>query len=272
MTEKISTWWGSTADAEAGQVLASYSLNGITDSCLEQRGYPRFDWRASIFPVSSSQEFAVGGVLGVFDSMLFADDYARSLETDDIETFLNSPPERSEKEIAAEDACLKESRKSDVSDDELDAMKLPPAVAELRGLWQETVTDAESRVVKADEFKSCFDEEKLPEMRGRSGDELAHLADEVKREIEAEKLSPKETVAKFGEWDSAITGAFRECAEPYLAEVQNAIDAAHQQFERDHATQIKQAQDAWASVRRDAEKLGWSPDEPLAGYERQHVG
>lgn len=266
--EKIRAWWGTDADAEAGQVLAAHSLNSVMDSCLEERGYPRFDWRASIFPASSDQEFAIGSVLGVFDSTLFADDYTRSLETSGVEVKLNSPPKRSAKEIATEDVCLEESRKDEPSEDAIDAMQLPPAAAELREKWQTTVADAESGAVKADAFTSCFEDKKLPELRGRSGEELAHLADEVQREIDAENLPATEAAAKFREWDSPITEAFRECAAPYAGDVAKAVDRAYESFESEHAKLIAQAQEAWASVRRDAEKLGWSPEDPLAGYQR----
>lgn len=265
LAAEVAAWWGTEADAQAGAVLVAYSLNGETDQCLAERGYPRFDWRASIMPTGGVQPY-VGAIAGLEGSMLFADDYERSLRAPDVERTLNSPPDRSKDEVAAEDACLEESRETDVSDDALEDIGLPSVVAQLRERWQETAAEAEAPVIDDDELTACVESKDLPELRGGSVDELAHLADEVQREIEAEKLSVDETVARFAAWDGAVTGALRECAEPYAEAADEAVVAAYEEFEREHADRIEQAKAAWVGVRREAEELGWSPDDPYAGY------
>lgn len=273
LEQQIRPWWGATSDAQAGEVLAANSLNGRVDSCLEARGYPRFDWRASIFPPANDTTPAtVYAVLTSDTRSLFADDYVPGRESADVERRLNSPPNRSDAEIAAEDSCLEEARKVDVSDDDLDAMKLPPEVAELRDSWREELARAESEVVAPEKVMSCFDALELTEARGRAGNELATLASEVHREIEAEGLSADEADAKFAAWDSAIVQGIRECSEPYVEAAQESISAAYAKFASEHADEIEQAERAWAAVRRDATSLGWSPDDPLAGYTPARAG
>lgn len=263
---KVNEWWGSDSDRQATEVVIAYRLNGAYDTCLNEKGFPRKDWRESILLVGSTTP--LDGVTALIEPDIrpFSQDLEINATNAEIETALNNPPSRNETEVRAEDDCIEETRSGQPSDAEVDNLRLPSSVERLREEWSATLSNAYKDLGAAEDFGTCVDKQQVPQMRGKSLDEAATLAAEVKRKfgIGEGKLTQDKTES-FRSWEAPIAAAIWKCAQPHHDEAVAKLPDIVSAFEKAHSDEIAKAERLWSERRSEATDLGWSPSEPRAG-------
>ncbi|MBM7520177.1 hypothetical protein [Nocardioides nitrophenolicus] len=254
---ELSTWWGSTADRQAAEVVVTHRLNGSYDDCLAERGLPGTDWRGSVPRVGSSSP--LGGVVWLVEPGFrpFSADLDVNATNAATEDRRNHPPSRPADQVRAEDDCLERTRGEGPSDDEVEELRLPAVVERLREAWTDALAAAYDDLGSPEDFVACVDEQQVPELRGRSLAEAARLAAEVERElgIGTGELT-EEKRESFRAWEAPIAAAIETCVAPHHVAAVAALPGLVASFERAHADEIADAEEAWARRRAEAASLG----------------
>lgn len=277
-------WAGTTEDRDAAQVVRAYALNGKYSDCMAAKGYDGFDWRRGIDPAEPSQDTGLTGLLEPFGTHQVRDEVLHKARAARYEYESNHPerfqPVWNDAVVAAIDKCLAKADSAD--DEELDALTEPDGLEDLTQAWYDA---AETRKVllwdatspEAAEYVACMTQRGYPPAKGEweSAPHIRQLIlDRVARKAPTDwrVLTDPEKRAASPKWqafvkaEQAMLDADETCRVPIvnarIADVKELQDA----FGREHSDQISEVADGWTRIRARAGELGWSPDEPFAGY------
>lgn len=264
-TGLLTQWWGTRASAQAAEVVVAHAQNGPYDTCLEEKGYPRLDWRTSIFPAAWTAPLSGSTLLLDENSTPFTGGLVDRVAAGRIEAALNKPPGRGREEIQAENTCLETTRAELPSDDEIEEVRRPASLVALQEKWTTALAREHEEIHPSTDVVECVDALNLPELKGKSLQNAGRVAHDLEMELSISTGSEK-ALSAFREWESVVVSAIIDCTAPYRSEAEAAASRLLEEFNREHAGQVKELTAHWAEVRGQAAELGWSESEPYAGH------
>jgi hypothetical protein len=255
---------GTQAQQNAGLAVKAFVLNGAVDSCLEERGYPDWDWSlargyaAPYDPLRPTEWFAEPGRRVYSDNEVAAREYLAA------EAEMNSDESRPEAYDDAIDECLRSAARPSESDAERAAQ--PSEAANLIEAWRTTMRRAGVELGgNFDAFYRCMDAADIPVLvdAGVGYDEIGPVM-----ASEAGKAGPPPSASQdqatytdawkhFLTLEDQVLDADAVCrSEVYAHEIANLYPVI-EEFASQHAAEIELAQLAWAKIADRAVGLGY---------------
>lgn len=257
---------GTLEQRTAGELLRAYALNGPLDECLEQAGFPEWDWSLSRGypvpedPLAATDYFAELGrrVWSINES--YSAPYARA------EAKLNDD-ELSQEQFEATQTCVQTAEVP--TDDELLAVGRPPGAQRLIDQWRLAMRAAEREIVGADTpaYSACMSAADIPFLKdlGRTFDEIGPAMAQV--------APPNDDVPPPGTALEATSEAWRDylaiedqfiaadvgCRRAVYHQGIDAIGVAVADFEARHAVEIAKVEASWPELIEAAGRLGFQP-------------
>ncbi len=265
-------WAGSPEDHQAGDVIVAYANNAGQDECVRARGFePWHDWR-----------YAIGGSgdVPIYEQSLV---FLRPVRWVTFEHALNAPHHWLEKQLRKTppapidkilDAC---SSRSDfhppllgrIGEEEVGELIRPPVIEDLTRKWREAQTEATEDLPSDRQILRCMSTStpKPPLAAVKPGKQGQRWFDVVRDAIPAPELVATDSAQwrKALAAEAALVEVIWGCTSESYAEAVRRLPAIVEEFESRNAKDIATARDSWAKVRELATKMGWRPDDPLAG-------
>jgi hypothetical protein len=253
---------GTAHQRNAGGVLQAYALNGAMDACMDEQGFPGWDWSAARNTAPRSNATATS----VFFAEPLGNAFSRSLSDRAAELrserrLLTTPAQPAED--AAIDLCLEITPPT--SDDAADAQSAPPEAQALRAKWWGMLEELDARHGDVATYNRCMSEADLATVPGDvrtpadadtilstlvpSGDEIP-----VDPNLEGASDGWQRLIAVENEIERIDWDCRREVYNEHLGALESAIVA----FETEHQAQIAAAAAAWPRIVEEAEQLGYT--------------
>lgn len=252
---------GTVAQQDAGEVLRAYAMNGPTDACLEEKGYPEWDWSLSrsyavpYDPLRPTEWFAE------LQRRRWSENESAMRDFVAAEREMNADEGRPEAYEKAIDTCLAASPQP--SDDEVDRASTPKDATALVEAWRSTMREHGQKLGgDPAAYYECLDGAELEVLTawGESSDELG-----VVMAVEAGKAGPppaegekpSEAWSRFLVLEGEVLAAEAACRQDvhdrHIAELAPVITA----FAEEHADAISRAQSGWDEIEKRAAELGY---------------
>jgi len=253
---------GTVRQRDASGVLQAWSLNGAMDKCMEDAGFPQWDWSAT--RNAAPRTNALGTSVFFSEPMVHAysnalmDIVESSRAEERLRTSVLTPDED-----AAVGKCLEATPVT--SDEAATSYSTPEVAAALRSHWWVMVDSFDSKYGDMSAYTSCFGrgDRELEVDLGVTGDSwqqvLAELAPPPSKTPPdaASQLTTAPAWSSFTQTEALVESIDWTCRaaiyEAHLDEVESAVD----QFLADHADEIAQAQAEWLKVEQRATELGF---------------
>ena len=250
---------GSRLERDAGAVLAARALNGGMDQCMEQAGFPEWDWSMPRAQNPSTR--------GLASSEFFAEPLARTFTTTTLESSDSIKADAaartavlSGEEDEAVGACLE----SVPPTSEAAAQSTPPEAAALREEWWSMLDSLDDKYGDATTYAECLASTPMGGLGTISSREEAtgalsallpsvDLLPTSQSDPKVDGAAWKSLLAAEAVWEEVDWGCRASVYNNHLADVAAAIDG----FATENAERIQQAELAWDATLQEAEALGF---------------
>jgi hypothetical protein len=244
---------GTVYERDAAGVVQAYRMNGEMDACMEQEGYPEWDWS---LPRSKNPPSA-----GFWTSMFFE----RPMSAPHSTTVLATGPA-----VVAEHRTMMAEIPEDLRQvinscsgrtKTGEAEPTPPVAMRLKNQWWDLLRDIDARYGDYDQYREC--------LTNTNFGELGRITNVTDAAMALERLDPP--AAELGDGTPQDSAAWQRMVEAeevwdqgdyncrfevYNRHLADAVAAA-EEFARTNAAEIAEARAAWRQVVADAEKLGY---------------
>ncbi|MQW77192.1 hypothetical protein GHK92_15065 [Nocardioides sp. dk4132] len=249
----LAAWSGTLEDRQAAEVVTSAMLNKALDDCLADRGFDRFDWKDSIFPVTTPNLLNSPWLIGP-EEKLFSAEIELAARATRVEEQLNNPPERPAEEVRAEDECLAPGVRDSASDSEVAAVTTPAGLVELEATWGEHLAEGLADLGDVREFTRCVEDQKSPALNGRRLEDLDLLANERATSLGLDDGDLR-GLQEFRAWELSVVEALRACVEPQYDDAVTLLAELSTSFHERHRAEVENLEQHWSKVRKDADVL-----------------
>lgn len=258
---------GTLEQRTAGELLRAYAVNGPLDKCMEEAGYPEWDWSLSRGypvpedPLAVTNYFSEPGRRVWSLNEMYSAPYVRA------ERKMNADDVPADRKVATL-ACVQQT--SVPGEDHLARIGRPVGAEKLIRQWRSTLIAAEGRILGADaggDYVMCMDAARIPVLveAGRGVDDIGPVmagaapdnalipapgtpADEASQQWQ-------EFLAVEDEYIAADMGCRRESYDRGIGEIANVVA----EFERENEAAISEVELRWPDLVKDAQALGFAP-------------
>lgn len=257
---------GTQDQQNAGLVVRAHALNGPMDACLDERGYPQWDWSlartyASPYdPLRPTEWFAELGDKVYSENEMAMRGYVAA------EAEMNADVSRDPRYQKAIDECVAETPQP--SDSEADSASKPAQTPALVEAWRTTMHHARDDIGgDIAVYYQCMEDAAIPVLDDEG---LPYGGEEssAKMAVEAAKAGPAPTSEQNPDtysqkWKSFLAEeqqvivADVGCRKDVYDEGITRLGPVIAQFETDHADEIAKAGQGWARITKRAAELGY---------------
>lgn len=257
---------GTQDQQNAGLVVRAHALNGAMDGCLDERGYPQWDWSlartyASPYdPLRPTEWFAELGDKVYSENEMAMRGYVAA------EAEMNADVSRDPRYEQAIDECLAETPQP--SDSDAHSVSAPAQTPALVEAWRTTMHHARDDIGgDIGVYYQCMEDASIPVL---DNDGLPYGGEEssAKMASEAAKAGPVPTSAQdpatySDKWkhflaeEEQIIDADVGCRKDVYDEGITRLGPVIAQFETDHADEIAKAGQGWEQITERAAELGY---------------
>lgn len=263
--EFYNSWEGGADAARAVAVLTAHGYNSDYSACMAAKGY-EMPWQSAIGPgyvepdalqatrwlrEPNRRTFTASAMLSAHGTKV-AKWHERDL---------------SDAEHTAGLACLEDAE--EIGDDEVNALAHPPGYHAVMSAWEERTVAAVAEVAGTPEaFDECLVDKVLPGPDGTVMDVITYMEESAPGPSEIPLLSGEPSAAwnRYVHEETQLLEARWDCAEPVYDAAMATIPEVVVSMEADFPSEIAALREHWGSVKRDAQELGWSPQDPYAGW------
>lgn len=255
---------GTPEQRNAGYVLRAYAFNGATDRCMDEAGYPDWDFSRSRRHAEPLDALASG--------TWFARPRWRrwSERLRALKPFMDAEEEMNGGELGtpayrdALDGCL--AGHDQVSDAEADAVTTPEGAPELEALWWEELRAAAAELAGSDTpYYECMDRAKLPVLveNGFSADDLDMAMSTVMPAAADVPGSATDPAADSQAWrrflltEKRVIEADWQCRKGVHDQHIIGLGAFVAEFRHEHADALGAASSGWKDIEARARDLGY---------------
>lgn len=252
---------GTAAQQDAGQVLRAHAMNGPMDACLEEHGYPEWDWSLSRSYAAPYDPLRPTEWFAELQRRLYSENEIAMRDYLAAESEMNTDEGRPEAYEKAIDACLVASAQP--SEDEVDRASTPKDTTALIEAWRSIMREHGQRLGgDPATYYQCMDAAELEVLTaaGAGYDEIGEvMAVEAGRAgpPPAEGEKPSEAWNRFlvleGEVIAADAACRQDVHDEHIAELAPVITA----FAEEHADAISRAQSGWDEIENQAAEFGY---------------
>ncbi|MGH3347864.1 MAG: hypothetical protein ACRDO4_12875 [Nocardioides sp.] len=261
--EQIYARFGGTLEQRnAGFVMRTYVFNHALDDCLDNAGYPEWDWSLSrmyaapVDPLKAGLWLRSPDGLGRAEYLMALGPHLRA------EGEMNNP-EYLEGEQDAILTCVRETPAG--SEDEAERVTVPPEARTLIDAWNEAIEKYATEQNDPAEYLECMNDAQLTvlEATGLDASELFRALSAQNPPDTAIPLTTDDPHAENPHWQAFLTSqrevdnADWACREDvYSARIEGLLPLI-EAFAADHAAEIGKVQTAWESIERQASEVGY---------------
>lgn len=259
------TWAGTADEHQAAEVVVAHRLNGDYSECMASEGFSR-PWQTSVFPASVYADpllysWWAAGRLESYYSMKVVNGEI----TQRIENYKNAIEAVGEEE-AAELSCRK--RHPAISDSEVNAVREPAVVEELREAWADALTPLIAAGGSFEAYERCMSGTGVLDRFAVKSTQQVRDYLSAPLPLGSVPLDGESTTATWTAYladEKAYIDADWDCRKDIRAGLGDEVSKLVADFQRTHADQIQLARQHWENVRAEAATLGWTPTDPYAG-------
>lgn len=259
-------WAGTDAEHQAAEVVAAYALNGDYSDCMSTAGYER-PWQESISPAPVFKDGLLYSFWGAGPLDGYYSQKVLNAEIGQRADLAANSVDAIGDEAQAELDCGADTSQ-EPSDVEVEGYRSPSVVRDLQEQWALALAPALAAGGDIEDYDACVAKGGYLEENGvRSVTELRELLSAdlpVGTVPVGDEPSTPEWDAYLAKEHSFVTRDWN-CRKDARAAISDDISQAAEEFESTHSDQITQARDHWDSMTAQAEDLGWSPEDPVAG-------
>lgn len=265
-------WAGSIEDRQAAAVVQAYVDNGGQAECAAAHG-EHWDWQRGIAeievpyywgfePVLAPPVRGFSGPASINQEALRRGEMRDLDNPEDLEPVLHA----CSAEGAPAPSMLPRSAREDGEE------FLHPAVLDaLQSDWDQTLSQIGREHLRLTDLSACLSRQEPtgalagtpagPDMASGWADVLADAESEVQR-----SAGRSESIERLQQVEEPIVQALWACTRDVHAPATEDLVSRMDAFNHDHAAEISQAREHWREMRALAGRLGWSADDPFAGY------
>lgn len=261
-TEIYESFAGTLEQRNAGFVMRTYVFNHALDDCLDQAGFPGWDWSLSRGYATPTDPLEAGvwlrspGGFGRAEFLMALGPHLRA------EGEMNNP-EYLEGEQEAILTCVRETPSG--SEAEAERVTVPPAARDLIDAWNEAIERYATEENDPAEYIACMNTADLEALNGTGLDasELGRALSSMDPPDNAIPGSTTDPYADNAQWQNflttqrAVDAADWACREEVYASRIAGLSPVIEAFAADHAGAIQEAQAAWRSIGEQASAVGY---------------
>lgn len=270
-------WAGSVEDRQAAAVVQAYGNNGAQADCVAEKGMT-WAWQGAITGVRV-EAFYMQNVFVAPPERFITFDAQINAPAARLEPLLHRTP--AEPLASALDECSFTAGGPGqvlgrLSEEQLGNLTYPSIIEDLSFEWEAMLVEATAEFGSPKAVSTCLTQTKIT--TGPLSGVPAGKAGQGWLTAARKALPTAELIPDLGapsasmKWDAALATEKQlaillwECHDDSFGKALGNVEAALPRFETNLAADITAAEEGWNEVREVAGKLGWTPDDPLAGF------